>query len=552
MPEQTATIPYKPTQPLPKTLFDPMFGLGTSTDVIAPAPVAPKKVNLGPQPKEDLDAQLVQAAEQSGELKLAQEKEKAFGESELAKAESALAAEEARKTREDPFRLEMQKKIKERADTTFVPTKENVADLGAVFTLTNLLGFLIGGKSKGNAQASMSAMNGILEGHQKGREDQVKKQKETYEQNMKALDRTIDNLSREYQDAMSLYAKDRSAGLAAARDTVARHNAQFIKDAQEKYGLAYAYEKIQQAVKLRDQRQEKEERLRIQEEERKFRHAMLINKAAASEPSPNHATELEDAAQAIANYAEAPPGLRDKDRYKILARVRQINPQYNEGDYGNRTKSLNHWNDPQFAGGKQIGSYVTVASHLEAIDKLAEALNNKNSVATNATINYIKTQLGHPQVTNFNTAKEAVSAEIVRAIEGGPGGVADREAARDLLSAANSPQQLKEAIGILRELIKRRIETTQLQYEQSTGRQDFQQRFPANVQRYLDIHGTSAEAFGGTGTTPSVTPEKVIELRGHADEALKSIDKLNVPAEEKERRKAALRNAFKQQTGQEF
>ena len=93
MPEQTATIPYKPTQPLPKTLFDPMFGLGTSTDVIAPAPVAPKKVNLGPQPKEDLDAQLVQAAEQSGELKLAQEKEKAFGESELAKAESALAAE---------------------------------------------------------------------------------------------------------------------------------------------------------------------------------------------------------------------------------------------------------------------------------------------------------------------------------------------------------------------------------------------------------------------------------------------------------------------------
>jgi len=68
-------------------------------------------------------------------------------------------------------------KVKERADTTFVPTKETAADMGLLFTLTNIVGFMIGGKSKGNAQQAMSAMNGMLEGHQKGREDLYKERK---------------------------------------------------------------------------------------------------------------------------------------------------------------------------------------------------------------------------------------------------------------------------------------------------------------------------------------------------------------------------------------
>jgi len=73
----------------------------------------------------------------------------------------------------------------------------------------------------------MSAMNGMLEGHQKGREDLYKKEKDIYDQNMKALDRTIDTLAKRVQQNMATYQVDRDAGMAALRTTIAEHNATF-------------------------------------------------------------------------------------------------------------------------------------------------------------------------------------------------------------------------------------------------------------------------------------------------------------------------------------
>lgn len=267
------------TKQLPGTLGSGTFG-ALPDPVASLTKNAKPKVALGPTPPvpDELDAQLSKAAEQTGQLRLAKEKEEAFGQSELAKAESVGATQEAQQIRADPFRAEMQAAIKERRDETFVPSKENVSDIGGLFTLTNLLGFMLGGRSKGNAQQAMSAMNGMLEGHQKGREDLYKKEKDLYDVHMKALDKTIDSLAKEYQDAVNLYARDRAAGLAAARDTVAKHNANFIKDAQEKYGLAYAYDKIKDAVRVRNQAKEKEDKLKAQEDARqdKFDMARLV------------------------------------------------------------------------------------------------------------------------------------------------------------------------------------------------------------------------------------------------------------------------------------
>ena len=266
------------TKQLPGTLGSGTFGALPDPVASLTKNAAPKKA-LGPTPQIDtLDTQLSQAAEQTGQLRLAKEGQEAKAAFKLATAEEAGAQKELKSITEDPFRAEMQSAIKERKDTTFVPSKENVNDIGGLFTLTNLLGFMIGGRSKGNAQQAMSAMNGMLEGHQKGRDDLYKKEKDLYDVHMKALDKTIDSLAKEYQDAINLYARDRSAGLAAARTAVAKHNADFIKDAQEKYGLAYAYDKIKDAVRIRDQAKEKQDKLQAQEQARqdKFDMARLV------------------------------------------------------------------------------------------------------------------------------------------------------------------------------------------------------------------------------------------------------------------------------------
>jgi hypothetical protein len=92
-------------------------------------------------------------------------------------------------------------------------------------------------------------MNGMLEGHQKGRQDVYKQEKDTFEQNFKAMEKNIQNLKTQYEDAVRTYANNRDEGMAKARQTLAASNATFLKDAQEKFGPAYTLDYLNTVVK---------------------------------------------------------------------------------------------------------------------------------------------------------------------------------------------------------------------------------------------------------------------------------------------------------------
>jgi len=446
---------------------------------------------------------LREAAESKTQLERAQTERQAEAEREKAAGETTIAKEYAEKVKEDPYKLLEDQRIEERDRLKFVPNQENVQDLGTLFTLTNLLGFMIGGKSKGNAQAAMSAMNGMLEGHQKGREDLYKKEKDIYDQNMKALDRTIDTLAKRVQQNLTLYQTDRDAGMAALRTTIAEHNATFLKDTLEKYGPAYMYDKLKTIVDLADKKQaadlaaEKAAEARAHQqkmegyEEKKLgfeaEKVGLERQKVAAQLRQEGDQYTENAAQAIANYAQAPPGLRDKNRYKILARVRELNPTYNEGMYKDMDTAYRNWTQPNGTGGKQILAFNTVASHLDSIEALAKALENRDQPGVNAAVNFIKNNTGDQKVTDFNTARQAVAAELVKAIEGSAGALGDREEALKTLDPTKSPAQLMGTIKIYKELIKRRIEASKYMYEQSTGRKNFEQFIPPEVRRSFGI-----------------------------------------------------------------
>jgi len=235
--------------------------LGSGTfGAFEPQDLAPSKPKA--TPPVDVDQELIKAAESKGELEKARAQEELTSKEMLARGEEKTTKEYAKSIAEDPARAMLEEKIQERDRVKFVPTQENVKDLGLMFTLTNLLGFMIGGKSKGNAQAAMSAMNGMLEGHQKGLADQYKKEKDIYDENVKALDKTIDSLYKKIQDGVQLYATNRDAGLAEIRTAIAEHNANFLKDSLEKYGPAYAYDKIKTIKEMKDKKDLADERLR--------------------------------------------------------------------------------------------------------------------------------------------------------------------------------------------------------------------------------------------------------------------------------------------------
>ena len=271
------------------------FGAFSAQDLAPPKPKAPKS----------LDEQLVESAEAEASMVKEKEKGQAQEKAILAKGEETLAKETAEKMRTSPTRALIEQKTIERADKKFVPNQETAGDLGTLFTITNLMGFMIGGRGKGNATAALSAMNGMLEGHQKGRQDLYNKEKAVYDENIKTLDKTIDSLYKKMQDDMQLYSVDRDAGMAALRTTAAQHNATLVSDMMEKYGPIKPFQVVKAMVDLKDKRiaaeqklaeheQLRQDRLYKEEQDRILRreHDATMRAIAADKQKPKDETTL--------------------------------------------------------------------------------------------------------------------------------------------------------------------------------------------------------------------------------------------------------------------
>jgi hypothetical protein len=141
-----------------------------------------------------------------------------------------------------------------------------------------------------------------------------------------------------------------------------------------------------------------------------------------------------------------------------------------------------------FATGKQgqaVNSMNVATNHLQTLDELATALNNKDTRAFNQIGNAWAKQTGNPAPTNFEAAKTIVGDEVVKAIVGAGGTGADREKAQAAINAANSPAQLHGAIQTVYKLMGGQLKGLQLQYEQTTKKTDFLDRLSPEAKKAL-------------------------------------------------------------------
>ena len=403
---------------------------------------------------------------------------------------------------------EYQRKMEREPLPAFIPSKENAQDLALLFSLVSVIGMVVGGGAKENAQASMSAMNGMLEGHQKGRADLYKQELSTFDKNFKSMVQKHAEFRKEMEDAVKLASTDKEGAMADAKLAAAKAGSNITKAMLEQGRLLDAYKFVDESQAGVDKAVTAEAKLRADaakevEAERRHRES-LAHAEKMRELSDAHAEKMarmkggaggaplsgmspkelfEETAKAIANYAERPPALRDPQRNALLARARQINPNYNEAGYGDRDIAYRNWINPNGAGFKQIAAFTTVAGHLETLDKLGVALKNNDTQAINSAYNWFQTATGDPSVTNFNAAKQAVAAETIKAITGTAGALRDREEAAAIFGAVQSPAQLKGAIGTVKELINSRLQTSQAMFEAGTGRQNFDELLPPIVKQ---------------------------------------------------------------------
>ena len=134
-----------------------------------------------------------------------------------------------------------QEKLEKEPLPAFIPTKDNAQDLAGLFSLISIIGMIAG---KQNGQMAMQAMNGMLEGYQKGRSDLYKKEATEFDKNFKAMLSKHAEFRKEMEDALKLAATDKDAGMQAAKLAAVRAGSTVIDAQIEKGQFVQAAENV--------------------------------------------------------------------------------------------------------------------------------------------------------------------------------------------------------------------------------------------------------------------------------------------------------------------
>ena len=124
------------------------------------------------------------------------------------------------------------------------------------------------------------------------------------------------------------------------------------------------------------------------------------------------------------------------------------------------------------------------------------------------------TKLGHLLIVGSpgfgkTSLSQIVADEIVKAIVGAGGSDRDREEAAASINSANSPAQLHQAIDTAKKLMSGQLGGMRKQYEASTGRKDFDDKF---------LTGSATAQLGeSSGKSPAKTSAGPTKISSDAE-----------------------------------
>jgi hypothetical protein len=148
--------------------------------------------------------------------------------------------------------------------------------------------------------------------------------------------------------------------------------------------------------------------------------------------------------------------------------------------------------------GNTIRSFNVLVDHLDTLNEAAEGLKNRDNRIINRFVNNWKATTGDPAPTNFDGVKALVGDEIVKAIVGGAGALADREEVKKDLDRASSPQQLAQLVEKYKKLALGQLHGLQKQYETATGLKNFGDMLLPGTLKALGGASEGKSEAGGT------------------------------------------------------
>src|SRR5690348_11986998 len=174
--------------------------------------------------------------------------------------------------------------------------------------------------------------------------------------------------------------------------------------------------------------------------------------------------------KAIGEYRQAPltsMAMRSPMGAALMQAVNRAYPDYDATAYPARSKARTAFTSG--AAGQNLNALNTAIGHAGELLDAGSALDNTQFPAINTVLNAGKSAFGSNAPKNFNLTRDALAGEMTKAFRGAGGSEKDIQEMRDNLNAANSPEQLKGAIGQAMKLLGSKAQSLNDQYTAAFG-----------------------------------------------------------------------------------
>ena len=180
--------------------------------------------------------------------------------------------------------------------------------------------------------------------------------------------------------------------------------------------------------------------------------------------------------EAIANYsAPMPPqSARNKVAQKLysdtLARVKQINKDFDPSLKKTTDQIRAGWMDASKRTGGQIQTYNTITHHLTYLNELVDALETGDQATINSIGKNVAAAIGNPNlaITSAEAARRVIADEITKGVIGSAGALVDREEMAKLFDPTQPLSVFKRNIEVLQNLVGGRFVSAQKSFESGT------------------------------------------------------------------------------------
>jgi hypothetical protein len=200
------------------------------------------------------------------------------------------------------------------------------------------------------------------------------------------------------------------------------------------------------------------------------------------------------AVKAVGDYEINPATLlargKPESRLQFLSWVKQYNPSFDQKDFSAANSTLQSFTTKTEA--KAVRSFNVLVSHLDTLENMVHALNNKDVNLYNSLKNQWQAQTGSTAPVTFDAIKSIVGDEIVKAVVGGAAALGDREEIKKNISNARSERQLMDIIAKYKELSAGQLDGLRKQYEEGTKRKDFNRFLLPETQKAFERKAQSA------------------------------------------------------------